>query len=594
MGIVYAVNKLLLIVVFCLLKRNDKKMDLFKQITITTVLDLCYNIVLSYANNLLNIPITLTTLTIENTVILAILSFIVIRKKEIQKYYIKIRDVIFLCVLILFTIGLIYVDHGIPMGMRAFGLDFMNHYVSVNKFVEKSELLGSSRPGFYINAGILFKMFKPYIEKFYLFKVIFIFDMCQISIIAAVFYNYVKDRAETLKSYIPSTIVILISVLTYPLNSLLSGFTYLTLALGIILTEILVIESDENNELVCWEKYLYLFLLNFAALFSYYSLMPPVFLAMAVYFISKWVKNKEKIFSKEHIIFVLFAFIIPALCCLQFHFLVRFVSVGSGTASIKKQVTTEGFIYKGIYANFIFQLPFIVFYLYKKIKEKKFNYTTLLFVSTFLYIAGTSVLMIFKIISQYAFFKTYYIFGMLIYYMFVEGFLQLLKEEKAFKISAICMMYFFIAMVIVVLVFGNATFKKGFIEHEGPKNAFDILQTNKYIMKNVAMDYNQPKLKMLKYVYDNIDYQNDDITLVGNERENALFGAVLDIPRVEPKQVRKNFMKWLNDEKFEYLIVFYKTNNKNFKAEDDLIYKNATEIFKTSEGVILKKNNVQN
>ncbi len=86
MGIVYGISAVILIVVFILIKKTDKKLNIISFTSLSIVLMLCYNTVICYVLTFFKIPNTLTILSTINYIITAIIFWFIIKKKKIQKY----------------------------------------------------------------------------------------------------------------------------------------------------------------------------------------------------------------------------------------------------------------------------------------------------------------------------------------------------------------------------------------------------------------------------------------------------------------------------------------------------------------------------
>lgn len=92
MGIVYLISLLMLIIAFMLIKKTENKLNILSFTGITLVCMFIFNALICYILTFIRIPITLLTLSITNLTLTIIISILIYKQKEIQKYKIdKIR-----------------------------------------------------------------------------------------------------------------------------------------------------------------------------------------------------------------------------------------------------------------------------------------------------------------------------------------------------------------------------------------------------------------------------------------------------------------------------------------------------------------------
>ena len=84
MSIIYCICTMLLLISAILIKKTEKKLDIVKTITITLVLFLCYQTFISYIYTMLQIPITLTSLTIINGILVIAIAGRMLYKKQLK------------------------------------------------------------------------------------------------------------------------------------------------------------------------------------------------------------------------------------------------------------------------------------------------------------------------------------------------------------------------------------------------------------------------------------------------------------------------------------------------------------------------------
>ena len=374
MSIIYITSIIVLYISFLFVKKSDKKLDLISWIVINTVLLLCYNTIICYIYTTINIPINLYTLSIINYILG--IAFILKLKKQKQEYKFNRKDLIIVCIIAFITVLFGYLNFGFPIEIKYVTTDSGVHYNATNNFFQSESLLNKSgsemMPGAYSNAGILLKVFSPYMEFVELYKVFICFDIFMFFIASSLMYVALKKIVKSKYETIISTIVTIIYMLGYPLNVLLFGYFYLQL--GIIIFSTLVILMEYFKDEIINSKYLILmlFLLCLELFFSYYLFVPAVYGALCLYYLMYFYKKNNKLINKEFIIYTLITLVMPCIIGFIYNILPGIQSLTDIKAV--NIMGMEGYIYRNIYSNIILFLPFVIVYMTSK---KKFDFDLL-------------------------------------------------------------------------------------------------------------------------------------------------------------------------------------------------------------------------
>ncbi len=186
MTIIYTISAIILFTLTILLKKSEEKLEMIKSITLTLVLTLAYNTFSCYILNLVNIPITLTSLAIINFVIAIMITIKIIKNKEIQKYTISKTNTAILIIFVVVATIIMNTNFGNLTKIRYISMDSREHYKAGREFSEITDLFkkqspntttGSTfMPGAYTNVGIIFKILNPHIGTVELYKAYIIFE----------------------------------------------------------------------------------------------------------------------------------------------------------------------------------------------------------------------------------------------------------------------------------------------------------------------------------------------------------------------------------------------------------------------------------
>lgn len=269
-----------------------------------------------YILNLLKLPITLFALSIGNIIIIIAEIIKILKDKQIQKYYIDKKDIIFIIIFLATIIPIAHEQYGNIDSIKYYTTDANVHYHASKLFYQNEKLLISNNeyqnfmPFTYTNEGIIYKTLAPIIGEFNLYKIFIISDILIWAMSMIIFYLLLKEKSHTWLKFIIICIACIIFALGYPLNSMLTGFHYLQVGVNLTLSSIFIISMDKINRK--WKR-IFIFLINIGVIFSYNLFAPLVYIAECIYFIYNNYKKTNKIVNKNVVIDVLVTLFIPGI-----------------------------------------------------------------------------------------------------------------------------------------------------------------------------------------------------------------------------------------------------------------------------------------
>lgn len=557
----YSISIVVLCILFGILKKIEHKMDVIPNIIITCLCVLPYQFFVCSILSMLNIPITVRYLGIVNIICSAILG-IAIKKKGIQQMVITVKDTAITLLLILFISMIAYQDVGKLENIRYSSTDASIHYIAAKEFYQHNQMLNKvdqietdkqMMPMAYMNVGILFKAFAPIIGEINLYKIFVLFDITIFCFSGTLFYFILKKRIENKWHMLLAATMTILYLMGYPLNNLLSGFHYLGLGFLMMNAIFYIIEEQELNPVA---RRSILFLLNIGLILSYSLFAPVAYLSM---FIDTIRKNKAE--KKQIILDTIITLIIPGLIGVAF-------LLGSNIERVKI-LSLEGYIYKNLWSNIIFFVPFALYFLLKKIKDRNIDYlwiyfTTLIVFMGVLYI-GTKG----KIISQYYFYKNAYVLWAILLIYFFEGIKTFINSHKKQKTLAIV----YLAVYLFFFAFGIGNGYYIF-------SMYDIYQYNNVLI-HTPENLKQDDIKMLEYIKENnlLSKTENNVLFIGDFMQEAWIRSMFAYRNREPleKANREEYIKKWNQGEIEYLVCF----------EDSAIYKRAEELLKLEKEKII-------
>lgn len=598
MGIVYLIISLLLIISFVFIKKSDKKQNLVFWIILSLVMYLVYNVLVAYILSTVKIKCTLVSYTIINVAIIFILWYNIIIKKKIQRYYIKAIDVIVVALLFIITIMVGYKQYGIPLNIKYTTTDPAVHYMAAKEFYENSTLLSNVEkdtlydfktfmPASYVNTGMLFKALDSHIEQLDFYKIYIVFDLICLFMIAATFYMLIMKFMKRKIFCIIGALIAILYMLGYPVDILTYGFAYLGMGIMIINAMIAVckmFEEKQSNIKMCKAV---LALLAFGLFFSYYLFMPVVYAAIGIYFILLYKKGKYVI-SKQAVVTILETLVVPFV--LGFIYFILPSILGNGE-NYGNAIAQEGAIYRNLYGNFIFFIPFVLHYLISGIRAKKISLENIMLV-----ILVGFMLMLFFLgmkdkVSSYYYYKNYYMLWSIVIYIFICELYVLSKRDILLPISIIAT--YLILVTFTIAEVDKRVYNKSYMwGQENVSSAVtNIYQFNKEKLNKQNITFTNEEMQIIKKLYQEVE-MGTPVYIVDSKLEQLWFYSMTGTTSHTSLDgfYDENYIDidaW-NDRKCDYLIYFNTTEYWNKNKEQ--ILKDTTTIFENEYGGIIKNN----
>ena len=511
MKIAYISTILLIYIAFILINKSEKKQNLIKWFCIASVLILCYNILICLILTFIGVQCSLQNLLICNCVVIGALVLVILKTKKIQKYYIKVLDIVSSIIILAIVILVGHKIYGFPFNLNYRTVDGSTHYFFAQQFYENSTLLFNEitddalnlynpsfrLPGAYINEGILFKVFDTVALKTDLY---ILFDLFVLYLSGLIFYFLLKTYArENKKLNILAIIFSVMYMLGYPLNSMLYGFVYLSLALDIIITFLLLVSNYQQDEIQIKIILPILSLLSFGIFFSYAYFIPLIYIAIVVYIIINSIKKKEKILSSKNLLKIIYLNLIPSILGISYFMIFPIIN---GMKTEISTINMAGDIYENYITNYVIFISIYIIYAILKVKHRKEksqnHFETVLFVLSILFAIILFIGYKFGIVSRYYFFKSYYIVWPLsICSCYIAISYILANKNKIIN----TIIYLYVIIYVATIAVSTVILQKNIIINDIWSENLQYIKDSTYILNNEQLQLlNKLESKLL---YDN-------------------------------------------------------------------------------------------
>ena len=608
MGIFYCITVIAMLAVFVLFKKSEEKINLVNWCVISIVAYLAFNILVCMIFGCMNIRTDLLFLSITNLVVTAGLGFKIFKDKQIQKFEIRKQDIlgVIVCVCVICHMA---VSQYAPLAksIANASVDACMHFSASVNFADEMKVLAkidnntgynfkTMQTGAYINTGIFINIIRDVIPAFEDHVAFKLFEIGIMTLMVLTFYILISDRITSKKSFILSMVLLLLYAYAYPYTSLLHGFCYLSVAIVFITTLFYFAKHYTENEVSFWVLLPLIVLMGVGIIFSYCLFVPAIFAFICLYvFVKDFDKKEEKsylkIFKKSTL---LVTGLLLVVTILSIFYLVIPTFTDSDQNKLTDAIGFEGGIYKSLYQDFLFYIPFVAIFVYRAIKEKKMNFQTM----ALLLIGGQTLLMftgvVFGIVSPYYYYKMNFILWILMVEIAVEVITDT-KENKelSFIFSTGLIIWVAIIMLAITKVEHNLLIKRPtFFDQPRSHSLSGIyFDTNVFGIANInascIVDANRVKLAEALKDVEGITLKN---MLVGGMNSNCKSWTYVigrgvsggaSINDLHIAVVETTVEDFLEDDEKEFFVLY--TADK-YETTDDYEL-----VFQNEAGVILKK-----
>lgn len=425
---------------FFLLRKSEKELNGTSWLLLSLIAVICMVMIGMGIVGLFPIPINLLTVSIGNLVVALACGGWMIRTKKIQKYRWCLFDII--CMLgFIVLVGFI--------GIRLFGTQlnfiFRNsdaavHFENAMYFVRNQRLSGMWFASVY--SGTMIEALRPFFEQVNYYKIFILADNLALMAELLLFFVLIREFLNKGAQKVAGIIVCLLYFFGYPMVSYLTHFFYwgiCVMLIGFVLYMVRMYRTQEIDRR--WS--VFLMMIGCASVFLCYMLLAPA-TYIAVFLSLVAVAQKEgKVFTWANVRLALTVFLFPCLFGLYYGFFQWFFKSGMTVSGV---IATNGGIYIELYTNFLLMLPLVVYWLFRRFKDRQLNELGFFLLS---FIGFT--LLIFVLVckgkaSPYYFYKLYYPLWLLFFMVALLAAFELYEHQKEMLYSLLVVVAFFVVM----------------------------------------------------------------------------------------------------------------------------------------------------
>lgn len=388
------------------LKKNNNKLNFVKWLIINIMLIMSYHAIVAGILSVFNIRVGIFKIGLFVLVADVILT-IYNSKHERQKYCIEIYDIVAPIVIIIVVMICAINQFGTGLDNLNFETsDPANHL----KCAMDVAIYGKLNAMYFnpLNNGLFIELCIPFLGKLisvyrlYIFWEMFMLFFSGISV-----YLISRDWMKNISSKAISLIFIFFYMCSYPLNSMVFGFGYLSMGISIVAMIILLTNEYINKTINEKINIIFLSMIMFSILVTYTLFAPFIYLASAISILIFEIrqKNNIKLLLKK----IIFLFVLPGL--FGSFLMVKEMFSASSVADLIKG---EGYIYTDLFINSIIFLPFAIATVGRIIKRKENNILLSVVIVDVVAIIAMLFLGLNGKVSAYYYSKMYYMLSLVL------------------------------------------------------------------------------------------------------------------------------------------------------------------------------------
>lgn len=603
MGIFYLLTGILLIVAFLLIKKSEKKQNIVTWIILSIILKLAYNIFVCMILGTLKIKTNLLCLSIVNLLFTGILAYNIYTKKQIQSYIFNKKDIIAVILVFMITI-FVGVKQYKPFdgSIATASVDGCMHYSAAKNFADNMIILSqidnqtgynflTMQPGAYINNGILMSVVRSIQHEARDFITFKVFEIAIFALNILAFYMLIEDRLNSKYKTIIGFIFLILYSFAYPYTSLLYGFSYLSVSIAFCTLMLHLAKLYASKDIKFIVSLVLIILAGFGIIFSYCLFVPAMFSFICIVVFLNDNDEKHKFLKMQTATITCLLLVVTIIG-------ITYLVIPTFTVSTQNKLTDaigfEGGIYKGLFIDFIFYIPFAIMFIYRSIKSKKLSPIMVAFIIV-VFQTGLSLLgLAIGIVSSYYYYKIYSVLYILLVYIAVEQMCELSenKELTVFMSSYLAVFVFIILLAVTEFETRVQMKYPGLMDTVKSNQIAGIYyDTNVASVKNInvscVVDSNRVKLAEAMGKVEGLTLKN---MLVGGMNTNCkawiyvisgITSGGESINDLQTAVVETTVDDWMKNDEKEFFILF-----TSDKYEDTNNYE---LVFQNEAGVILKK-----
>lgn len=539
-SVLYIVSFITVAVMFILAPKSGREQSIIVWLPVTFIVIITYDALLAALIGLVHIPINLYSTACMNLLACLFLAWYMRRKGTRQRYRVVPADVVALVLCLLLAVACGYLQFGSGLDIRYITSDPAVHFQAAMKIVDGGTVTSMYLAWYFI--AMCIESVAPLVPVILYYKVFIICDVFFLFLGAMLLYAVIARSDGRIRYSIAAVSLILLYLVGYPLTGMLFGFCYLGLGVSAAALVLFVASLMDRDDSLDGRWAEALLMLGMFAVFISYSLFVPVVYLGAFLFLIHRFQAEGKLFSRVHVLKMMFIFLPPLVLGCYYAIISVFVAVTPSAA-----IAQEGFNYRDLYSNFVIVAPLVFYQLFRSIKDRSWEPDTIFMTVCLVIMVLSFLAACFGVISTYYLSKFYFLMWLLAYACAAQGIAKLLDGDGRLFLYSYCVVWLCI-MLAAISGFGQRLYDRDPNLDPYPLKSWsylDLYQFNLTELKQ-ASRYDQAKLDLYEDAYQISAETGTTVPIVGGVTDFFWYAPITG------QMVLAQYNPWTEGEHTEY------------------------------------------
>ncbi len=384
-------------------KTNQDKIGFLKKIIISIITVISIGGIWAFIINCVNIPVGLASMS-AGYFVCAVLVWLYIlkdRKNRTENMSLNVAELFSFFVCFGVWAYVFVKTFGLDISISYNNVDAGTHFGFANEILQTHKLNRMYFAALY--NSLVMELFEPFLTKITIYKAFIISDALFNLLNTLMFYVLASEFIKSKFSKVAINFVIVFYFFGWPVWSWIAGgFVYFGVGVTLYMYGVYLLHQIDKYQ----DKKIYHAIMILITIFSItqcYLLFAPIYmLTILVYILYK---NKN-ILTKKNVILGLSIVLSISIIV----FLIIFIGYFKGNiSSVFRAFKLDGGVHRELYKDFMFIFPICIFMFVKKFKNKKIDVLMFSIVCHAIIVTGALVANITGIMSDYYYFKLYYV-----------------------------------------------------------------------------------------------------------------------------------------------------------------------------------------
>lgn len=495
-SIIFAISVLILFIEYMMYPKSKKPQNFMCHMWMGIMVLFGFICFSGAVIQLVHLSVNLRNMAVINYVTAAFLAFVILKKKRVQRYYVRLYDVLGTVLIIGFTAVFALMRYKAGLSQFFYKTsDSAVHYQYALDIVRSGSLVTL----FYTHLidALMILFVSPFMAMTEWYRVFILGSLIFYALSGGVLFTLFCEHAKTRFAKGLSILATLGYMAGYQMSNIMYGYEYLGAGITVAAFIIWLLERYQENETDRVFLVVLVMFANTSMCLSYVMFAPMVFAAEFIFLMIVLIKEK-RLFRLGSIVSGIAGFLIPGLLVIYYLLVVFFPNTAKTAETVTSAIGMDGNIYRDMFSNFVVLGVFAILFIKQCIRKRRNDIGFWMLVASVTFTVLSFVGMYYKRVSTYYFYKNHYFMWLVFIYAAVKF---IMANEKRYR-EMVTVIAAVMAALLVVAVTG-AEYK---LYEKNPwmcltqkaDDYLDIFVSNYVELVNDVSDVTAPAMELYK------------------------------------------------------------------------------------------------